>query len=73
MTKRILRRKDVEYSTGLPTSTLYDRIAQNQFPKPISLGGGNSRSVGWLESDVQQWIEDQIAKANDCSTNNTEA
>ncbi|MGE6497925.1 helix-turn-helix transcriptional regulator [Cupriavidus metallidurans] len=50
----ILRRKQVEQKTGLPRSTLYDRIRDKTFPAPISLGG---RSVGWRQSDVEKWLE----------------
>lgn len=46
----ILRRKQVEHETGLSRSTIYLRIAQRLWPKPISLG---TRAVGWLASEVQ--------------------
>nr|WP_010597693.1 AlpA family phage regulatory protein [Rickettsiella massiliensis] len=35
-------------------------VAKGEFPKPIKLG---KRSVGWLESDVDAWIEACIKKA----------
>ena len=47
----ILRLPDVKKSTGLSRSTIYLRISQGTFPKPVSLGG---RAVGWLEAEVQQ-------------------
>ena len=54
----IIRLPDVEGRTGLSKSTLYLRISLGQFPRPINLGG---RAEGWLEADVQGWLEDQIA------------
>ena len=61
----ILRLKRVTETTGLAKSTIYKKITLNEFPKQISLG---AKSVGWLESDIQKWIEEQIAKsANDNS------
>jgi prophage regulatory protein len=48
----ILRLPDVKRSTGLSRSTIYLRISQGTFPKPVSLGG---RAVGWLQAEVQQW------------------
>jgi len=39
-------------------------MANNEFPMSISLGG---RSVGWLEADINAWLEKQISvsrKAN---------
>ena len=57
---RVLRRKQVETRTGLSRSTLYLRIAEGSFPKPISLG---VRAVGWLESDVDGWVVSRIEKS----------
>jgi prophage regulatory protein len=58
MTSRIIRLPEVINLTGLSRSTIYARIAEpeNQFPRPVSLGG---RLVGWRESDIQQWIEER--------------
>ena len=53
----ILRLPDVKRSTGLSRSTIYLRITQGTFPKPVSLGG---RAVGWLEAEVQRWLERRI-------------
>ena len=53
----ILRLPDVKRSTGLSRSTIYLRITQGTFPRPVSLGG---RAVGWLEAEVQQWLERRI-------------
>jgi prophage regulatory protein len=49
MTDNILRLPAVKTSTGLSRSTIYLRIAQKAFPKPVSLGG---RAVGWPASEV---------------------
>lgn len=54
----ILRLPSVTQRTGLKRSTLYFRVAEGTFPRPISLG---ARAVGWLESDVEDWIQRQIA------------
>ena len=53
----ILRLPDVKRTTGLSRSTIYVRIAQGTFPKPVSLGG---RAVGWLESEIQEWLQNRI-------------
>jgi prophage regulatory protein len=61
----ILTLPDVKRSTGLSRSTIYLRIAQGTFPKPVSLGG---RAVGWLEAEVQQWLQRRIeANRNESS------
>ncbi len=54
---RIIRLPDVISSTGLKRSTIYKKIAEHSFPAPIPLG---NKSVGWLEADIQHWIEDRI-------------
>ena len=54
-----LRRSAVEARTGLSRSSIYDRIAAGEFPKPVSLGG---RSVGWLKSEIVAWQKARIAE-----------
>ncbi len=57
-TLRILRRKQVESRTGLSRSTIYARIAEGSFPRPIDLGGG--RAVGWVEAEIDAWLQARI-------------
>ena len=57
MTHKILRLPEVITTTGLSRSSIYLRVANKEFPTPISLGG---RAVGWLESDVQSWLSERI-------------
>ena len=54
----ILRLRDVKARTGLSRSTIYLRMSEGLFPKPISLGG---RSVGWIEAEVSEWIAHKVA------------
>jgi prophage regulatory protein len=56
----ILRRREVEARTGLSRSTIYLRCSQKTFPTPIHLGG---RAVGWLESEIDAWLQEQIASS----------
>ena len=53
----ILRLPAVKARTGLSRSTIYLRIAEGSFPKPVSLGG---RAVGWVEAEVNDWLKQQI-------------
>jgi prophage regulatory protein len=55
---RFLRRPEVERVTGLGRSTIYDKMASGEFPKPVPLSGG---CVGWLESEIAAWQEKRIA------------
>lgn len=54
---RIIRLKEVIDSTGLARSTIYKLIGEEKFPKPVPLVG---RSVGWVESEVHEWIQSRI-------------
>ena len=54
---KIIRLQQVMEMTGLGRSTVYKYVSGRLFPKPIPLGG---RSVGWLESEVKEWILDRI-------------
>ncbi|WP_374481323.1 helix-turn-helix transcriptional regulator [Zoogloea sp.] len=54
----ILRRREVEDRTGLRCSTIYEGIKARTFPAPVRLG---PRSVGWLESEINNWLAARIA------------
>jgi prophage regulatory protein len=55
---QVLRRKAVQARTGLCTSSLYEMMNRGAFPRSIPLG---LRAVGWLESEVNDWIEGRAA------------
>ena len=57
MPRRILRLPNVLDRTGLSRSTVYLRVTEGRFPKPVSLG---ARAVGWIETEVEEWIARQI-------------
>ncbi len=57
MSHKVLRLPSVKEQTGLSRSTIYLRIKKGDFPKPISLG---DRAVGWLEKDIDDWLEQKI-------------
>ena len=57
MASPILRLPAVKAITGLSRSTIYLRVAKHSFPRPIGLGG---RAVGWIESEVHDWIDQRI-------------
>ncbi len=54
---KVIKLKEVMSLTGLSKTSIYKFAASNSFPKPIPLGG---RAVGWIESEVQSWIESRI-------------
>lgn len=60
MANAILRLPLVKARTGLSRSTIYLRIAEGSFPKPVSLG---ARAVGWLELDIEQWLTSRVEES----------
>ncbi|HGD8111766.1 TPA: helix-turn-helix transcriptional regulator [Escherichia coli] len=54
---RLLRISEVINLTGLPKSTIYIKIKNDEFPNQVSIG---SRSVAWVEHEVNEWIEKNI-------------
>lgn len=57
---RVIRLPEVKLRTGLSRSSIYLAVKNDVFPKPINLG---TRSVGWIESEVDSWISNRIDKS----------
>lgn len=58
MSEQIIKLPEVVKTTGLARSTIYKLISENSFPKQIKL---TSFSSGWIQSEVNKWIEERIA------------
>ena len=58
---KILRLNVVKELTGLSRSSIYLMIKRNEFPQNIALN--NYRAVGWLDKDIQNWIETRITSS----------
>lgn len=58
MSTTILRLPAVKACTGLSRSTIYQQVANGDFPPPVNLG---PRAVDWLAHEVDAWIEDRVA------------
>ncbi|HAT8315137.1 TPA: helix-turn-helix transcriptional regulator [Legionella pneumophila] len=57
MAKTILRLPTVKKRVGMSRSNIYKLMSEGLFPKSISIG---IRAVGWIESEINEWIEQQI-------------
>jgi prophage regulatory protein len=55
----ILRTRDAMHLLGMRPTEFRKRVREGILPKPIKLGRG--RSVGWLRSELDQWIVDRAA------------
>ena len=60
MEQHILRLPNVKAITGLSRSTIYLRMSEGAFPRQVNLG---SRAVGWLASEIQQWVDERISSS----------
>lgn len=49
----ILRLKSVLERTGLSRSTLYRKVHDGTFPKPLRI---SERCTGWRDCDVDSWL-----------------
>ena len=60
MQARFIRLPDVKTITGLSRSTIYKKIAADEFPKQISVG---SNQVVWVKYQIDEWCDRQISSA----------
>ncbi len=65
---RFLRLPEVQERTGLSRSTIYVRLEQGRFPQPVSLG---ARAVGWIETEIEEWMRERIAESRGGETRRT--
>jgi prophage regulatory protein len=52
MVLKIMRLAAVKNATGLGRTTIYNKIKEGKFPKPVQLG---PKSVGWPENEIHAW------------------
>ena len=54
---RLIKIKEVIKMTSLSRATIYKYMADDSFPKPVSLG---TKAVAWVEDVVENWIVEKI-------------
>jgi len=54
---QILKVGEVEQKVKLDRTSIYRMVKRGDFPAMIKLG---ERSSGWIESEIEQWLEDRI-------------
>lgn len=59
---RLLRASEVAHRIGVGRSMLFQLVAKREFPQPIRI---TSRNVGFVESEVDGWINARIAASRD--------
>lgn len=74
-TGRILRMPQMKALLGLSRSTIYDRLSSASprydptFPQQVRLGRA---AVGWLEAEVEAWIDKRVAARTRLDTNSSQ-
>jgi prophage regulatory protein len=58
MAHKILRLPAVKAITGKSRTGIYTDMNRKLFPRPVPIG---ERAVGWLESDIEEWLQQRIA------------
>jgi prophage regulatory protein len=53
----ILRLRDVSRQTGLSRSSIYQAMADGQFPRQLKL---TARCVGWSAAAISEWVDSRI-------------
>jgi prophage regulatory protein len=56
---RLIRLEEVKRRTGFQKSSIYNRVADGMFPRPVNLG---ARAVAWVEDEIQEWIDARISE-----------
>jgi len=57
MSQVLIRLPEVQRRTGYSKAWIYRLISQNRFPSSVKIG---SRSVAFIESEVDEWISQRI-------------
>ena len=55
--ERMMRISEIIQVTGLSSTTIWRRVKAGDFPAPVRLGSLKTRSIGWREGEVQQWLD----------------
>jgi prophage regulatory protein len=53
---RLLKLQEVRALTGVSRSAIYEWAKDGNFPRPRRLSP-HTRRVGWLQHEIQEWIE----------------
>lgn len=54
---RVIRRREVTNITGLSKASIYLKMKEGSFPKPIKI---SSRAVAWPEKDIFAWLREKV-------------
>jgi prophage regulatory protein len=58
--QKIIRLPEVVERTKISRSSIYSYVKTGTFPSPMKL---SARSIGWLERDIETWINSRPRSA----------
>ena len=64
MDKNLLRLKQVIDRVPFGKSKIWAMVANEEFPQPIKIG----RATFWVESEINEWVDEQISDYRDPSS-----
>lgn len=62
MSHKILRKPDVLAKLAIKETLLKKMLRAGAFPRPILIGGDDAKATGWIESEVDAWIDQKMAE-----------
>lgn len=60
MSQSLIRFAEVQKRTGYSKAWLYRLMSEKRFPSAIKIG---SRSIAFIESEIDEWINQRIAES----------
>ncbi|WP_434586087.1 helix-turn-helix transcriptional regulator [Klebsiella sp. R390] len=60
MSLKFIRFSEVQRRTGYSKAWLYRLMSQKKFPSSVKIG---SRSIAFIESEIDEWINQRIAES----------
>jgi len=57
---RLVREKERKAITGVPTSTCYDLINKDLYPRPVKIG---VRAVAWVYEELIEWNRQRVEES----------
>jgi prophage regulatory protein len=56
----LLKLPEVKRRVGLSKTDIYIMMSANRFPRNVKI---SIRSVAWVESEIENWVQQKIAKS----------
>ena len=65
MSNTLIRLTEVQRRTGYSKAWIYRLMGQGKFPASVNIG---SRAIAFVESEIDEWINQRIAESRGTAT-----